>query len=109
MIKELLEYINARILLLKTESLERVSKLYASLLGAIIMSVLFGFFFMFLSITLAFVLGHLMDSLVGGFAIVSGIYIISLIILIIFRKKLLFRPVMDITIKNLFGDEKDED
>ena len=82
-IKEnILDYINAKLKLYKVEASEKVAKVMALLYSSIIIA-LFGFLLLFfISLGVGFFLSELLDSSIAGFAIVSGIYLVVLLIVV---------------------------
>lgn len=81
-------YLKNRLLLLKLQSVNAISKLIATMVAVVLMLV-FGFFILvFLSITAGYFFAHLTGSLGWGFAIVTGIYILLLILVLVLKKSL---------------------
>lgn len=101
--KDLLKkYISDRITLVKLLAIEKVSTIAAGIVSGVILLVLVLFFLVFASITLGFFLAHLLDSNTAGFGIVAGIYLLLLIIIIAFGKKMFGNLVTKKIIQNSF-------
>jgi uncharacterized membrane protein YqjE len=97
------ELVNTQLELLKLEAFEKTSIVGSFLIyGLIIMNLVF-FALLFAFIALGFLIGNWIDSTAGGFAIVTLIYLLILIILIACRKSILAG------FKNLFLKELDPD
>ena len=96
LIHNLTDYIETRIALIKAEAKDDVMKAMraAMIYGAI--AVLGLFFVLFLSLTIALVLNDALDSWFWGFAIVTGLYLIMLIVLYTLRDSE--------KVKMMFGD-----
>lgn len=62
----------------------------SSLINSIILALLGFLFLSFVSLGLAWWLGNVVDNRAGGFFITAGIYLVSIVLLIIMRKKLIF-------------------
>lgn len=111
MIQKFQEYLNSRLLLLRLEISEKISKTLAALLRRILLLMLFMMFLVFASIALALHLGEVMNSTVYGFLTVGGAYLVLFFLIWVFAKPLLEKPFMDQVIKILFEKkhEKEED
>jgi hypothetical protein len=84
---------------LRLEILERTSTTGAGLIYGMI-AINFVFFAMlFAFLALGFWLGDLMDNNALGFALVTGIYLVLLLVMLVFRK-----PIIDL-IRNMFLKE----
>lgn len=102
------KYFLSRLLLLKLETHEIIAKFIVLLLSSFLFISMGILVLFFLGITFSILLGGYLGEPAFGFAIISLLYIILLLILIIFRKKLIEKPTMDNTIKVLNRTEKDE-
>lgn len=70
------------------------SKIAGNLVWMIILLFLFSLFIIFLGVTTGYWLSELTGSYVKGFGIVTGIILLKIILLFLFRKKLFIEPVM---------------
>src|SRR5438132_11281029 len=94
-------YTETRIDLLKLKAIDKSSS-FLSMLITMIVLIMVGFvFFLFLNIGIALLLGYLLGKMFYGFFIVAGFYIITGIILLIFRNKWIKTPIANIMIKKL--------
>jgi hypothetical protein len=94
-----IELIHTKIELLKLETVEKISRTGSLLIyGLIIMNLLF-FALLFAFIAFGFLIGDWLQSIAAGFAIVTSIYIVILVILLSCRKSILTK------IQNMFLKE----
>ncbi len=96
LIQNLTEYMETRIALVKAEVKDDIMKAMRAgmIFGAI--AILGLFFVLFLSLTIALALNALLDSWFWGFAIVTGLYLVTLAVLFSLRNSE--------KVKNMFGD-----
>ena len=81
-------------------------------IASLLTSLLVLFFFvigilLFLSLGLGFFFGSLLHNNFLGFLVMAGIYLLFAIILFVFRKALIIRPVQNNLLKTLFKNEND--
>jgi len=109
MIQKFQEYLNSRLLLLRLEISEKISKTLAALLRRILLLMLFMLFVVFASIALALHLGEIMNSTVYGFLTVGGGFLVLFFLIWILAKPLLEKPFMDQVIKILFEKKHEKE
>jgi len=102
------EYIQDRLLLLKLDAVERGSKIIATIFTILIIALFSFFVLLFLSVMAAYLFGELLGQIFWGFGIVAGIYIILLVLIIIFRKKIIQKNIADIIIGIVFEKANEE-
>ena len=86
--EDLTSYIELKLEFLKLSTYERMSKVIATLsYGLIILAIAF-FAFLFIFLALGFFLDRLLDSPGAGFLIVSVVYAISLLLVILNKKRI---------------------
>ncbi len=101
--KDLLKkYVSDRIALVKLLAIEKVSTIAAGVAAGVVLAILGLFFLVFLSITLGFFLAGLLSSNTAGFGIVAGFYLLLIIIIIAFGKKIFGNMVTKKIIQNSF-------
>ncbi len=100
------DYFEARVSLLKINVYEKIAKVTAVLFSSIILALVVFFLMFFLSISGGFYFGSLLESNALGFLIVFGFYLILLVIVLAFRKKLLEKYIIDKVIQTLFEKEE---
>jgi len=102
-------YILSRLLLLKLEVTDKVSKFISIIVISLVFASLAILFLFFFSITSALFLGDLLGNIKYGFATVSLFYLLVLLIVIIFRKSIIQKPILNWTVKYLFRKDKDKE
>ena len=55
-----------------------------------------------LSFAIAYILGDILGSFIGGFLIITAFYIVLIIILFVFKKQILINPIVRVLNKTLF-------
>jgi hypothetical protein len=95
------KYVELQTEYVKVEFVEKLTILLSTLLiiGLIIVLVIAALFYLFFS--LAYVLQPLLGSLALSFAIISGIYILLIVLFVIFRKRIVINPLVRF-LSNLF-------
>ena len=63
----------------------------------------------FVGITVSLLIGEYLGNTIYGFAITSLFYIVALAIIIIYRKKFIESPIMDMAIKEINKNTSDEE
>ncbi|WP_068598230.1 phage holin family protein [Vaginella massiliensis] len=112
MFKDLKSYINNRITLTKYEVVDSVSHMIAGGVYGLIIAVFSLFLILLGSIAVGFVLGQLFDDNGIGFLVVTGLYLLFLILCILFRKKiklLLTNIVIANSMNAITNQDDDED
>ena len=102
-------YFLTRFVLLKLEAHEIVAKFVVFLISSFLFLSLGILILLFLGITFAILIGDYYGKPAYGFAFISLIYVLIFLILIIFRKRLIEKPIMDNTIKELNRIEKKDE
>jgi Putative Actinobacterial Holin-X, holin superfamily III len=103
------DYVNTRIEAVKLNAAEKTSAVIANVLAGLVVVTFFMLFFLFGSIALAFGLGEWIGKTWAGFLIVAGLYLLIGIVVWTARVKIIQLPVMNALIKQLFGEENEED
>jgi len=102
------EYVKDRLLLLKLEAVEKVSKLAGALSAGLLVALFAFFVLLFVSIMAGYLIGELLNHVFWGFAIVAGLYIILLVLIIIYRKSIIEKRVINLVIDIFFEKSKHE-
>lgn len=105
--KELEQYLQDRIWLLKLQAGEKAARLIAVLFSLLLIGLMAFFVVLFLSMMAGYYFSAVTGSFYTGFGILAGFYVLLLILLIIFREWVRKR-IMDIVIRIFFA-KKDED
>lgn len=102
------QYVGDRITLVKLQSIEKISTVSASIASGVTLAVLGLFFLIFFSITLGFLFAYWLDSNIAGFGIVAGIYLLLIIIVVVFGKKIFGNLITKKIIQNSFKKKDDK-
>ncbi len=103
------QYVNTRIDAAKLTAAEKTSAVIANLIAGLIVATVFMFFIVFASIALAIFLGVWIGKAWAGFLIVAGLYLLIGVFVWTAKEKLIRMPIMNALIKQLFGEEDEED
>ena len=87
--KRLKQYIDQRILLLRLQATEKVSRIAAAMVTVVVIVVVALFLLIFASITAGYWLADLTGSLTAGFGIVALFYLVIFLFVILFLRKIL--------------------
>lgn len=101
-------YVEDRLLLLRLKSVRKISTLIVQMVGAACLALLSCFIILFISIMLGFFLGHLLDSYYAGFGIITFLFVLTFILAIVYRKKLM-RKVISGIIDTILDKKEDDD
>jgi len=107
--KDIQEYIEVKVDLVRLHMTEQVSRIFSSAVNAAVIAYLLLFTLLFLSFAAGFFLGSLFNSNELGFLCVAGFYFLILIIFLLFRKQLIERPVIEAVIKLFFPKFNDDE
>lgn len=106
--KNLKDYLDNRIEAIKFGTAEKTSSLIANLLAGIIVIVVFLFFLIFVSISLAFLLVDLTGKFWLGFLIIGAFYLLLGLIVWLGRVKIIRLPIMNSIIQQLIISDDGE-
>ncbi len=111
MIGNLKDYLNNRITLLKLEVVEGIGKGLAKITSILILAIFSFFSYFFLTFGVAWYIGkhHLDGDLPLGFIIVGVFHLIILLIVLLFRKILLEKFMLNFFISAAFNSKNNED
>ena len=101
------EWIEIRLRLLKLELFEKISVLGSFLIYCVIVINLLFFIFLFAFVSLGLLLGKWLNSIAGGFAAISLLYLAILALLLLFRKSI-FTGIQNLLLKELNPGAEDE-
>ena len=93
------EYVEVRVRILKLELIRTTSSIGGILTWLIISLFMFFLVILFAGITLGLWVGKMMDNYVAGFGITTLLFLLLMLLLTIFRKKLFINPIVKILIK----------
>jgi len=101
-IEQIKEYIKTRINLTKYKVIDQATGIIASVVAYSVVAVLGIFILLFLSITLALLIGSLIGSNWAGFGILTLIYIILAALVLALKAKYIEAPLIGFFISKLF-------
>lgn len=104
---ELKKYIQLQTEYTKLELVEKLSILFSTLIMVAVFVMLSVIVIFYLSFSLAYILEPLVGGLTASFAIISGCLILLIVIIAIFRKKLIINPMVGF-LANLFLNNSDK-
>ncbi len=81
-------YISDRITLVKLQAIEKISVAIAAIISGVLLLVFGLFLLIFISITLGFLFSNIFHNYAAGFGIVAGVYLLLILLVIFFGKKL---------------------
>lgn len=84
------DYVRTYVELAKARATEKAVNAVSGVVNAVLLSILALFAFMLIGFGLAWWLGDLLNSRAGGFFAAAGIYILLAVVLVVFRKKLVY-------------------
>ncbi|MEO7265134.1 MAG: phage holin family protein [Ferruginibacter sp.] len=109
LIDSLKEYVNNQIEIVKLKTAAKGSSIFANIVAAIVAAVFIFIFIIIASIALSIYLGQWLGDAWLGYLIVSGIHLLTGIIVWKVRDKLIRIPVMNAIIKEMFHLKKDDE
>lgn len=81
-------YVGDRFTLIKLQAVEKISVITAAVVSGVVLFILAIFFLISLTIMLGLLFGKLLHDNWLGFAVVTGIYLLLILIVVFFGKKL---------------------
>jgi len=104
------DYIKTRLELTQLVAFEKISKIVAYLLIAVILALLFFFGLLFASIVLGIYLSEVLESQLFGFGIIALIYLGVFLFIFVLRNRLIAPVIINSIIKILYErSQQDED
>ena len=98
------QYVNTNVELIKLQTIEHASIMGAGVISSIVVGVIGFFCVFFLSLGAGFYLSARSGNTYVGFVEVGVFYLLLVILLTLFRKKMLLNPLRDIIIKTILVD-----
>lgn len=102
-------YLEARWKLLRLTGIGKLSNALGVILGLLITAILGFFMVLFLGFLLAFWLSEVTGSFALGFLITTAFFIFLFLIVLLFRKALVHRPLANIVIRTLVDQMEEHD
>jgi len=102
-------YLENRVELLRLEAMDQTSNLFANITAYLVLGSILLLFFISFGFFVGSWLGELLQSQWAGFAIVSGFYLVSTLVLIGKFKEWLSRPIQNFLIRKMEEYRAEED
>lgn len=74
----------------------------SSVIAALLLTILFIFFALFIGLGLAWWIGGMLDSIIAGYFIVAGIYLLIIVCVLAMRKKVIDPFVRNYLVKKIY-------
>ena len=101
----LTDYAELRIRIFKLELLKTSAQVSGLIIWLILSMFLMTIIFLFGGLSIGFLLGEALHSNAAGFSIITGFFLLVLIICVLFRKQLFINPVIQVLIKQNFQQD----
>jgi putative superfamily III holin-X len=95
------DYLETKIQLIKLNAIDKASHIISAILSQLIILVIAAFVMFLLNIGVALWIGSLLGKLYYGFFILSAFYLLIGILIFIFKKKWIKKPINNFLIKEL--------
>jgi len=103
-VDNLKEYVNTRYELLTLKAGEKTANIGSQLILGLVLLFSFVLFVLFLSIGAGFYLAAVLGSAYAGFMLIAGFYLLLILILALFRKGMILKPLRNKIIRELFKE-----
>lgn len=103
------DYLHQRMQLIKLQVIEKVSSLIASIVAGVLIALLGFFILLSLSIMGGFYFAELTGSNYIGFGIMTGVYVVLLLIVFALRKKVIGKSIINSVIKLMLDKTPEHD
>ncbi len=104
--EQLTEYVELRVDLFKATSVDKLSKAAGQMITALVIMVLVFFTILFSSLVAGFYFSEWLGSLLKGFGLVALGYVLLLIVVVLFRKRIIQIPVVNAIITLMYEDDE---
>ncbi|SFE68817.1 hypothetical protein SAMN05518672_10974 [Chitinophaga sp. CF118] len=107
------EYLETRLDLIKLQAAGKLSKALSLFFSLLLAFLLFFFVIVFLGMVVGFWIGEMTHSYTIGFSCSAGLFVFLLVIILLFKKPLIQRPLSNMLIVELMSeinpDDNDDD
>ncbi len=100
--KDVSDLVDTYIALAKANATEKAANAASISVGGILMAVLAFFCIFFLAFALAWWIGNLISSPIGGFLIVGGLFSLLLVLLIAFKEQFIYPIIRNKVVKKIY-------
>jgi|SRR5690606_2022598 hypothetical protein len=102
------EYTETTIELYKLNAIEASADVLSSIVARIVFILVFALFTLFINVTISLLIGNLLGAYYWGFLIVSGFYLIIMVLLYYYNGKLIKAPITNLVIEKLLKPKRSE-
>lgn len=102
------EYTETTIELYKLNAIEASADVLSSIVSRIVFILVFALFTLFINITISLLIGNLLGAYYWGFLVVSGFYLIIMVLLYYYNGKLIKAPITNLVIEKLLKPKRSE-
>src|SRR5690606_5260818 len=102
------EYTETTIELYKLNAIEATADVLSSIVSRIAFVLVFALFTLFINVTISLLIGNLLGAYYWGFLIVSGFYLIIMIVLYYCNGKLIKEPITNLIIEKLLKPRRSQ-
>lgn len=103
------DYLEARLELTRLQAAEKLSKALGLFFTLILAFLLFFFVIVFLGMVLAHWISELSGSMTIGFSVTTLVFVALLVIVLLFRKKIIEKPLANLLLRELTREEAEEE
>jgi hypothetical protein len=103
--KDIREYIEVRIDLLRIQAAENISLIISKLMFSVVVLLILSIVILFLSFAFGYFMASILHSNELGFLCVAGFYLVLLLLFLVFRKRIIDRPVIKSVMKTFFSNK----
>lgn len=103
------EFISTKISYYKLSAFEAIATITPQIIVYSLLGILGLFFLIFLSISLAIVIGYALCNMFLGFLIITLIYLALAVIVFIFKKRMIIDPIANMLVKKLTQHDEQPD
>lgn len=98
------KYVNTRYELMELKASDKISVISSEAISMFGVGTIVFLFILFSSLGLAFYLSSIFKDLFSGFFIVAGLYCLFALVMALFRKRVIAKPIKDKIIKEIFRE-----
>jgi hypothetical protein len=107
--KDVVEYIEVKLDLIRLHTAENLSRIFSNVAIIAVAGYLLFLIVMFLSFAAGYFIGSRLNSTELGFLCVAGFYFLLLILFLLYRKKIVERPVIKAVVRLFFPKFEDDE
>lgn len=105
LIEDVKEYINTRHEIIELKASHKLAVMGSEVISGLVIGLVAFLFVFFLSMAAGFYLNTIVGDSFSGFFIVTGFYLLIGILMVMFRKKLVSKPIKNMIIKEIFDED----